>query len=107
MGEILVLTTVDRMELAKLIASSLVESGDAACVNIVPGLRSIYRWQGKLCDDPELLLIVKTTAERFEAVRSTIRRLHTYELPEVISLPIVAGDDEYLGWIRDQTSPAS
>jgi periplasmic divalent cation tolerance protein len=102
MSEILILTTVDSLELARSIASALVENKEAACVNIVPGIRSIYRWQGKLCDDAELLLLIKSSSDRFEAVRSRIRQLHTYEVPEVISLPVVAGDQSYLRWLNEQ-----
>jgi periplasmic divalent cation tolerance protein len=102
MSEILVLTTADSLDLALRIASALVEQKEAACVNIVPGIRSIYRWEGKVCDDAELLLLIKSSADRFEAVRSRIRQLHTYEVPEVISLPIVAGDQSYLRWLNEQ-----
>jgi periplasmic divalent cation tolerance protein len=102
MSEILVLTTADSLDLALRIASALVEQKEAACVNIVPGIRSIYRWEGKVCDDAELLLLIKSSADRFEAVRSRIRQLHTYEVPEVISLPIVAGDPSYLRWLNEQ-----
>jgi periplasmic divalent cation tolerance protein len=102
MSEILVLTTADSLDLALRIASALVEQKEAACVNIVPGIRSIYRWEGKVCDDAELLLLIKSSDDRFEAVRSRIRQLHTYEVPEVISLPIVAGDQSYLRWLNEQ-----
>jgi periplasmic divalent cation tolerance protein len=102
MSEILVLTTTDSLDLALRIASALVEQNEAACVNIVPGIRSIYRWEGKVCDDAELLLLIKSSADRFEAVRSRIRQLHTYEVPEVISLPIVAGDPSYIRWLNEQ-----
>jgi len=101
MKEIIVLSTADSMETASRIARALVEEGAAACVNIVPGIRSIYRWQGKLCDDGELLLVIKTTEARFEEVRLQIRALHTYELPEVIAVPITAGDAQYLGWLSE------
>ena len=101
MSEILVLSTADGVELARTIASALVEANEAACVNIVPGIRSIYRWQGTICDESELLLIIKSTAEKFEAINSRIHRLHTYKVPEVISVPITAGDPAYLQWIRD------
>lgn len=103
MGEILVLTTTDSMGLAQKIASALVEANQAACVNIVPGIRSVYRWQGKVCDEAEYLLVIKSTTERFDAINSTIHRLHTYQVPEVVSLPVEAGDPAYLQWIREST----
>jgi periplasmic divalent cation tolerance protein len=104
MNEIVILTTVDSIELGRKIAGALVDAGLAACVNIVPGLRSIYRWQGKTCDEEELLLLIKTTAERFEDVRGRIRDLHTYQVPEIISLPVCGGDRDYISWLRDQVA---
>ena len=104
MAEILVLTTADSAELAGRIAAALVEAREAACVNIVPGVRSIYRWEGKVCDDSELLLVIKSTEERFEAVRERIRRTHTYQLPEVVAVRITAGDPEYLLWLHGQVA---
>jgi periplasmic divalent cation tolerance protein len=103
-AEILVLTTADSAELAGRIAVALVEAREAACVNIVPGVRSIYRWEGKVCDDSEVLLVIKSTEERFEAVRERIRRTHTYQLPEVVAVRITAGDPEYLLWLRGQVA---
>ncbi len=102
MNPALVLCTTDSMELARRIASSLVESGAAACVNIVPGIRSIYRWEGKVCDDGEFLMLIKISSDRFEAVRRLIRQLHTYKVPEIISVPISAGDPDYLAWLLNQ-----
>lgn len=102
MAEILVLTTTDTLDLARRIAASLVEAGEAACVNIVPGVRSIYRWKGEVCDDAEFLLLIKSTADRFESLRSRIRSLHTYQVPEVVSLALTGGDADYLAWLRDQ-----
>ncbi len=99
MKGIVVLSTADSMETATKIAQALVESKEAACVNIIPGVRSIYRWQGKLCDDSELMMVIKTTDLRFEAVRSHIRAMHPYELPEVIAIPIVVADVDYLSWL--------
>ena len=100
MTGILVLTTSDTRELAETIARALVESGEAACVNIVPGIRSIYRWQGKICDDAEFLLLIKSTTERFDSIRSRIKNLHTYQVPEVIAVPLSAADPEYLDWLQ-------
>ena len=102
MNEIVILSTTDSMELAETIAESVVTQGTAACVNIAPGIRSIYRWEGKICDDAEFLLFIKTSEDRFEQVRETICRLHSYNTPEVIALPITAGDPRYLSWLHSQ-----
>ncbi len=104
MNEIVILSTVDSVELGGKIANALVEEGLAACVNIIPGVRSVYRWQGRICDEEELLLLIKTTAGRFEDVRRRIRGLHTYQVPEVISLPVGAADQDYISWLREQVS---
>ncbi len=106
MTEMLVLTTADTPELAQKLARALVEGGEAACVSILPGIRSVYRWEGKVCDEGELLLLIKTTAERFEALRSTIRRLHSYQIPEILGLNVASGDSDYLAWLRRQVSQA-
>jgi periplasmic divalent cation tolerance protein len=100
MNEILILSTTDTMDLAQKLASALVQSNEAACVNIVPGIRSVYCWEGKECNEAECLLLIKSSAEKFEAVRTTIRKLHSYEVPEIIALPITAGDSAYLAWLR-------
>ena len=100
MSELVIFSTTDSEELARRIASALVEAREAACVNILPGISSIYRWEGQTCDSQEWLLLIKAPAERFEAVRTRIRAMHSYQLPEVIALPIAAGDPEYLRWIR-------
>jgi len=100
MKELLVLTTADSLELAREIATALVEAREAACVNIVSGIRSIYRWEGRLCDDAEFLLLIKSSADKFEAARTRIRQLHSYKVPEIIALPITDGDRDYLAWLR-------
>jgi periplasmic divalent cation tolerance protein len=100
MNEILVLSTADSLELAKKIASALIVEREAACVNIIPGIRSIYRWEGKVNDDEEFLLLIKSTDDRFEAIRARICLLHTYKTPEVIAIPITAGDSNYLNWLH-------
>ena len=99
MRAIVVVTTVGTEEQAYLIARELVARRQAACVNIVPAIRSIYRWQGKICKDGELLLIVKTLQQEFEGVSATIRELHSYELPEVLSFAVSQGDQGFLDWI--------
>jgi periplasmic divalent cation tolerance protein len=100
MGEMVILSTTDTAELARQIAVALVEAGEAACVNIVPAIRSIYRWEGKVQDEGECLLLIKSASEKCEAVRSRIRQMHTYQTPEVIAIPITAGDPDYLAWLR-------
>jgi len=98
--KILVLSTTGSKEEAQTIARALVERRMAACVNIVGPIESVYRWQGKVQTSAEYMLLVKTTAERFPAVRLAIRELHSYELPECIALEIDNGSDEYLNWIE-------
>jgi periplasmic divalent cation tolerance protein len=99
MRAIVVVTTVGTEEQAYEIAREIVARRHAACVNIVPGIRSIYRWKGKICKDGELLLIVKTLEGEFEAVSSTIRELHSYELPEILAFDIGRGEQRFLDWI--------
>lgn len=89
---------------AQRIARAVVESGQAACVNIIPGLRSVYRWQGTLQEDNEYLLLIKTQAARVTSLTESILSLHPYELPEVIAVPVVAGHAPYLDWVRDSTT---
>ena len=86
------------------IATALVEERLAACVNSVPGIVSTYRWQGAVQRDTEVLLLIKTTRERFEALRARIVELHPYELPEVIAVDIASGHAPYLDWIANSTS---
>jgi periplasmic divalent cation tolerance protein len=99
MRAIVVVTTVGTEEQANLIAREIIARRQAACVNIVPAIRSIYRWKGKICKDGELLLIVKTLEDEFDAVASTIRELHSYELPEILSFGVSRGDQRFLDWI--------
>src|SRR3984957_15472856 len=94
----IVLSTTGSEDEARKIARELVERRLAACVNILPPVESIYRWQGKIETGREWLLLIKTTAERFTAVNDTIRELHSYELPECIAIDIEDGSSEYLRW---------
>jgi periplasmic divalent cation tolerance protein len=95
----LVLTTADSAELAGTIARALVERRLAACVNVVGPVQSIYRWKGKIAMDEERLLVIKTRATRFAELRAAIRELHSYDVPEVLLLPIEGGDRPYLDWL--------
>ncbi|GMR09047.1 MAG: divalent-cation tolerance protein CutA [Gammaproteobacteria bacterium] len=98
--QIVLCTCPDRAS-AEIIATAVVERGLAACVNIVPDLTSIYKWQGKLDRASELLLLIKSTASVYEQLQQTIQSLHPYELPEIIAVPIEAGFPPYLNWIDD------
>jgi periplasmic divalent cation tolerance protein len=98
---IVVLVTAPSADKAAEIARTLVEEQLAACGNILPGLRSIYRWEGKVQDEPEALLILKTRANLFEALRARVVALHPYEVPEVLRLDVAAGHLPYLQWIGD------
>ena len=99
----LALCTCPDQATAEALAGSLVEQGLAACVNIVPGVLSVYRWQGSLVRDSEVLLLIKTTAQRLTELTAQIERQHPYDVPEVIAHPIVAGLDNYLEWVRTCT----
>jgi periplasmic divalent cation tolerance protein len=99
----IVLSTAGSEAEARKIAQYLVERRMAACVNVVPQVESIYRWQGKVEMSQEWLLIIKTSAELFEKVRDAIRELHSYDLPECISIGIEDGSPEYLRWLADPT----
>jgi periplasmic divalent cation tolerance protein len=96
-----ILITVPSEELASKIAGYLVENKLAACVNILPQIRSVYYWEGKVCDDKELLLVVKTKSSIFEDLKKAVTELHSYDVPEIILLPINNGNKEYLQWIDD------
>jgi len=102
---IIVLTTTGSVEEAERLGRSLVEARLAACVNVVYPVRSIYRWQGHVQADQEAMLVIKTRADLLESVSLKIREQHSYELPEVIALPILAGAADYLDWIDAETQP--
>ena len=95
----LVLTTCPDAATAQLIADAVVEQGRAACVNIIPSLRSVYMWKGALERAEEQLLLIKTTQAVYPALEQAIRTLHPYELPEIIAVPLAAGLPDYLAWI--------
>ena len=99
----LVLSTAGSREEAERIAHALVEGRLAACVNLIPGLTSIYRWQGEVKEDRELLLVVKTREELLPQVCEAVKALHSYTVPETIALPVVGGAAPYLAWVREET----
>ena len=100
---IVVLITCGSEEEALKIANALVEEHLAACVNLVSPIRSIYRWEGKIWDEKEWLLIIKTQKQRFEELEKKVKVLHSYSVPEIISLPIVEGSSSYLNWLEEMT----
>lgn len=103
---IVALITAPSEEVGREIAGALLEKKLAACVNILPGLRSLYKWKGETCDDAEVLLIAKTRAEIFqEGFVPAVRAVHPYEVPEIIALPITMGLQSYLDWIGEETAP--
>jgi periplasmic divalent cation tolerance protein len=99
MRAIVVVTTVGTEDQANLIAREVIARRQAACVNIVSGVRSTYRWKGKICTDGEMMLVIKTLEGEFDGVAATIRELHSYELPEILSFPVDRGDPRFLEWI--------
>jgi len=100
---IVVLVTCGSEEEALKIAHSLVEERVAACVNLVSPVRSIYRWEGKIWDEKEWILIIKTQKERFEELEKRVKSLHSYSVPEIVGLPIVEGSASYLKWLEEMT----
>jgi periplasmic divalent cation tolerance protein len=100
---IVILVTASSEEEAKKIAQSLVEKRLAACVNIIKDVQSVFRWKGKISDEKELLLIIKTRKKLYKNVEEEIKTLHAYEVPEIIALPIISGSKDYLYWIDSET----
>jgi periplasmic divalent cation tolerance protein len=100
--KIVVLTTCSSAEEAERIARALVEKHLAACVNVLPGARSFYRWKDALEDASEWLLLIKSKRELFDALRAELERIHSYEVPEIVALPIVVGSVNYLDWLETE-----
>ena len=103
-NSIVIFVTTGSEAEAETIARALVEERLAACVNILNPARSIYRWEGKITDDREWLLVIKTQHERFAAVEEKVKALHSYQVPEVIALPILQGSTPYLHWLTQESS---
>ncbi len=97
--------TAPDAETGARIARALVEERLAACVNLVPGVRSIYRWEGAVEDAAEVLLVVKTRADRTDALADRVKALHPYDLPEVLAVACAGGSDDYLAWVRGEVAP--
>jgi periplasmic divalent cation tolerance protein len=101
MKALVVFSTVPNEEAGEAIAKVLVEESLVACVNLVPGLRSLYRWKGEVQDDQEVLLVIKTTEQNYPQLEKRIRELHSYDVPEIIALGIKKGHGPYLAWLQE------
>jgi len=104
--KIVVLVTAAKLSEAKKIAKHLVELKLAACVNITQPIRSVYRWQGKLVNDEEFAMFIKSSRELFPEIQAEVSKMHSYTTPEVICLPIIDGAPNYLNWLADSLKPA-
>jgi periplasmic divalent cation tolerance protein len=102
---VVVLVTVPTASVGERIARAAVEGRLAAAVNVVPGVRSIFRWQGRVEDESELLLILKTDAERLAALEASVCQFHPYTVPSFLALPVVGGHEPYLAWLRGVVGP--
>jgi periplasmic divalent cation tolerance protein len=99
-----VVTSVGTEDQALDVAHALVRARRAACVNIIPNVHSVYRWKGRVCDDGEMLLIIKTRASQFEGVRETIQKINTYELPEVLGYRVDWSSPGFASWVDKMTA---
>lgn len=104
---VVLLSTCPSAEAGAAIARKLVEARIAACVNIVPGVRSIYRWKGEICDDAEVLLVLKTAAARQSEAMAALKAAHPYEVPEILVLRPEDGWPDYLKWVIESTEAAT
>jgi periplasmic divalent cation tolerance protein len=102
-GFCVVLVTCPSRVVGETVGRALVDERLAACVNVVPGVRSIYRWEGKVRRDPEVLLVIKTRRTHLPALQRKVKSLHPYTVPEIIALPIAAGSAPYLAWVQHST----
>ena len=103
MENIVVFITAPNEEEAAKISHALVEARLVGCVNIVRGIRSVYRWEGRIEDEGEVLMIAKTRGELFEPLTKKVKELHPYTVPEVIALPIIEGSADYINWLKEET----
>lgn len=106
MSAIVMVTTVGDEEQGNRIASEIVGRRQAACVNMVSGVRSFYRWQGETCRDEEYLLVIKTLEAEYDAVTATIQELHSYDLPEILAFDVARGEPRFLEWIAGSLDKA-
>jgi len=100
---IVIFVTTSSMKEAERISKALVEKKLAACVNIIKDIRSIFFWKGKLSDEKEVLLVAKSKKKNFEKIEKEVKKLHSYEVPEIIGLPILMGSKDYLDWVDKES----
>jgi periplasmic divalent cation tolerance protein len=103
-GALVVLVTCPTQRIAQKMAHTLVEQRQAACVNVIPGLTSIYRWEGKIRRDTETLLVIKTRRMRLPGLTRLVKSLHPYSIPEVLAVPVAGGSGSYLSWVHNSTT---
>ncbi len=101
---IVILITAPALDKGEEIARALVTEGIAACVSIIPRITSVYRWEGKVCEDEEVLLLVKSPKSLFPRIRDRVKSLHSYDIPEIIALPVIDGLPDYLEWLKNATN---
>ena len=99
----MVLSTIDQRSTALSLAHRLVDENLVACVNIIPGISSVYKWQGKIEESSEVLLVLKSTQDRVEAMTMRLQELHPYDVPEILVLPVEGGSVAYLEWVEKVT----
>ena len=104
---LMVFVTASSTEEAETIARAMVEERLAACANLVPSVSSVFRWEGRIEREEEVLIILKSRRMLLDRLVERVRELHSYEVPEVVALPIVGGSDAYLDWLRKETEPVS
>jgi periplasmic divalent cation tolerance protein len=100
---IVIYITTASVNEAKKIGRALVEEKLVACSNIISPIRSIYSWQGKICDDKEALMVLKTRKKLFNQIVKRVEKLHSYDVPEIIAMPIIEGSSKYLSWLNEET----
>jgi len=103
----IVFVTAGSEDEAATIGRTLVEERLAACANIVPRIRSIYRWKGQIYDEQEFLIIIKTRTSQFQMLQERVKELHSYEVPEIVSFPVARGLPQYLEWVNMETNAGS
>ena len=103
---LLVMTSLPNEDVAKVLAKRLVDAHLAACAQIQSGVQSIYRWEGRICEEQEAVLVAKTTAEQWPAISAFIKENHPYDVPEIIAQPITQSDTDYAHWVVAETTPA-